>query len=159
MSGFPMPAFSYHEALLVSDFFLQDRIELCMEAPPPAGDLEQAADSLTKEDWARFERIYTEMEEAVGRFAEFLSVLKVPSFLRDVNTSALAARVKRFNQSQRVQLYFAVSRYFWGTQDESRASALARAGLIDPKKLPIATLLERFDQRLIELERIGIKFS
>jgi hypothetical protein len=159
MSGYPMPVFSYHEALLVSDYFLQDRIELCMAAPPPDGDMEQAADSLTKENWAKYERIYTEIREAIGRFAEFLGALKLPSFLRDVDKTALASKIKSFNESQRVQLYFAVNRYFWDTEDESRASALARAGLIDPKKLPIARQLERFDRRLIELERNGIKFS
>jgi hypothetical protein len=158
MNSYPLPTFDYHEALLIGDFFLQDLVEIRNEPKPSdQEDLEDIAEEFRKT--AGFDKIHAIVREAIGRFAEFLNSLKLAgTFLHDLDKTALIRKLRELNESRRVQLYFAVARYFWTDGRESRAEALCRAGLVDKQRIGTAKALEFLDRRLLELERQGIKF-
>jgi hypothetical protein len=158
MNGHPLPTFGYHEALLIGDFFVQDLMEVRNEPKPSdQEDLEDLAEEFRKT--AGFDRIHASVREAINGFAEFLNSLKLDGTLpHDVDKAALIQRLRGLNESQRVQLYFAVVRYFWTDGNETRAEALCRAGLVDKQRIGIAKALEFLDRRLLELKNQGIKF-
>jgi hypothetical protein len=81
------------------------------------------------------------------------------TFLHDINVDVLVEKLRHLKQSQRVQLYFAVTRLFWNESDESHATALCGAGLIHNSHTRLDRMMEKLDKRLIELEKnAGIKF-
>ena len=123
MTGFPLPRFSYHEALLIGDFFLQDFAFLELRNEPKPSDeegLEELAEEFRKTP--RYQKTYTYVEKALGRFKKFLDSLKTAgTYLHDVDKVALVQKLEELNESQRVQLYFAVTRYYWTDGTESQA--------------------------------------
>jgi phosphoribosylanthranilate isomerase len=158
MNGYPLPTFDYHEALLIGDFFLQDLLEVRNEPKPSdQEDLENLAEEFRKTPG--FDKVHVSVREAIEHFAEFLNSVKLAgTFLHDVDKAALIRKLRELNESRRVQLYFAVARYFWTDGTESQAEGLCRAGLVDKQRVGTAKALERLDQRLREHAGQGIKF-
>jgi hypothetical protein len=144
----PFPAFSYHEALLISQCLLQDlglRRLYDQKETRPEGDTERAAANIFEEDR---QAIVSAVGDAVASFKEALPENFEQTFLFDVDKETLLKKLEGLDDLARTRLFFAIGWLLWHSHEsDTEVDALCTAGLLDEKNRDIYLIQDRLDKK------------
>ena len=141
MDSYPLPYFTYHEALLLT------LSPIVMGLPeiryPPSASVDEEVKRFT----SRAEGFARQVRHKVTEFLSGLADEDLSEFW-DFNIDEFRRKLEDLNEMQNFRLYFALKKYFWECDKyHTQAEALCEAGFFPKDSLPFAQRVETLDNR------------